>query len=637
MSIQHELKRKLQTLIYPSGTKYLDEKNSIYLGTTRLRDVPGQVDEFFRLWFIRFNNLTKWFFFLREFIEGWWRNRRFISFLEYQDVYKDKMVKDGTEIQKRYPVYKMLGIASESHRQRFINSYPNGLDGYFHLMKTKNADLWSLFHNRHTIRLPFSESEKHTYVLGGTGSGKSELLKHLILQDIGKGEKCVIVIEPNGDLSEQIVKQRGIPPERLIYIDCSLPPHTPSLNPFELVDSSHGLELEKQSQIIRIALQQIFQGDGQPLTLQMQSILEPCLEIVAEQRGTLKDLQRFMLAGANDDLLEAGKASPKHGEFFQRKFNDTNINSSRQGVYQKLMNLLNMTTFTDFFCGETTIDLERAVAEKKVIVFNLSKGKLGDLASSYIGRMLTAIIQNIIFQRANIKEEDRTPVSIFIDEFQDFINESAEQMFVQGRKYKVSLTVASQVIGQKMSTEMTKIVLGNTNVKFVGMNGYETLRVMSKETYTEIEELKTLSVGEFFCRIGNGEGFILKVPEKHLKWKTCISETDWEVQMKHQIQKYYKVRPEHGSGSPATPTLPHPKDHERKEKKKKRRNKENKQSPKEANTIPPETKRVEEVREPQEPPKEVEQKPIIRPQPQEPNREPEPQRPSKKKFTPKYK
>lgn len=657
MSIQQELKRKLQTLIYPSGTKHLDEKNSIYLGTTRLRDVPGQVDEFFRLWFIRFNNLTKWFFFLRDFIESWWRNHRFISFLEYQDVYKDKMVKDGTEIQKRYPVYKMLGIASESHRQRFVNSYPNRLDGYFHLMKTKNADLWNIFNSRHTVRLPFGESEKHTYVLGGTGSGKSELLKHLILQDIGKGEKCVIVIEPNGDLSEQIVRQQGIPQERLIYIDCSLPPRTPSLNPFELVDSLHGLELEKQSQIIRVALQQIFQGDGQPLTLQMQSILEPCLEIVAQQKGTLKDLQRFMLAGVNEDLLEAGKASPKHGDFFQRKFNDANINPSRQGIYQKLMNLLNMTTFTDFFCGKTTIDLEKAVAEKKIIIFNLSKGKLGDLASSYIGRMLTAIIQNIIFQRANIREENRTPVSLYIDEFQDFINESAEQMFVQGRKYKVSLTVASQVIGQKMTTEMTRIVLGNTNVKFVGMNGYETLRVMSKETYTEIEELKTLSVGEFFCRIGNGEGFILKVPEKHLKWKTCISEMDWEIHLNNQVQKYYKVRPEHKSSIPATPTLPHPKDHERKEKRQdNNRNKGNKQAPKEQNTIPPKPKQVEQAREPQEPPKEVvqtrepqeplkdvvqtlkqvEHKPI-EPQPQQPNREPEPQRPSKKKFTPKYK
>ena len=184
MSINQAFKHKLQQLIYPSGTHAPDEDNSIYLGTTRLRDVPEQADEFFRLWFIKFNNLTKWFLFLREFVEGWLRNHRFISFAEYQEVYKDKMVRDGVEIQNRYPVYRMLGIRSESHRQRFVNSYPNRLDGYFHLMKAKNPNLWDLYHQRHMVRLPFKEAEKHSYVLGGTGSGKSELLKHLILQDL---------------------------------------------------------------------------------------------------------------------------------------------------------------------------------------------------------------------------------------------------------------------------------------------------------------------------------------------------------------------------------------------------------------------------------------------------------------------
>jgi hypothetical protein len=365
MNIYEALRLKLQELIYPSGAQAVDERNSIYLGTTRLKDVPEHVDEFFRLWFVNFNNLTKRFWFLREFIEWWWKDRRFVSFAEYQEVYKDKMVKDGKDIQSRYPVYKLLGIASEKHRQRFINSYPNRLEGYFHLMHQKNKPLWELFQNRHVIRLPYSETEKHTYILGGTGSGKSELLKHLILQDVGKGEKGVILIEPNGDLSEQVARQHGVPPERLVYIDCSFPPSTSSINPFELMDTSKDLELEKQSQIIYLALKQIFEGEGQPLTLQMQSIVEPCLEVVARQKGTLKDLQRFMVNGLNEDLLEAGKASPKHREFFERKFNESNIAPSRQGIYQKLMSLLNMSTYSGFFCGKTTLDLYQAIKEKK--------------------------------------------------------------------------------------------------------------------------------------------------------------------------------------------------------------------------------------------------------------------------------
>lgn len=552
MKIQDALILKLHQLIYPSDAPIPDETNSIYLGTTRIKDVPGHQDEFYRLWFLKFNNLTKWFLFLRDVVEYWLRKSRFVSFAEYQEVYKDKMVKDGKDIQTRYPIYRLLGIANEKSRQRFVNSYHNELKDYFQLMKKNNKQLWELYHQRHVTRLPYSASGKHSYVLGGTGSGKSELLKHLILQDIGKKEKGVIIVEPNGDLSEQIAKQHGIPPERLIYIDCSLTPCTPSINPFELVDTADELELEKQSQIIFLALKQIFEGEKQPLTLQMQSIVEPCLEIVAKQKGTLKDLQRFMVNGLNEDLLEAGKSSPKHRDFFERKFNDSNLTPSRQGIYQKLMSLLNMSTYSGFFCGQTTFDIRQAIDEKKVIIFNLSKGKLGTVASVFIGKMIIAIIQNLIFQRASIKEKERTPLAIYIDEFQDFINESAEVMFEQGRKYKVGLTVASQVIGQKMTAEMTKTVLSNTNVKFVGINGYETLRVMSRETYTEIEELKSLNIGEFFCRMGNGQGFILKVPQKHLKETTCIDDTAWSELLKYQIREYYEAR-ELPTASPAPP------------------------------------------------------------------------------------
>lgn len=542
INIQKRLERKLHDVIYPSRTPVLDEKNSTYLGTTRLQDVPANVDEFFRLWFLAFNRFTSWFFWFRLLVEGLLKNYRFVSFSEYQEVFKDKTVGDGSAIQSRYPIYRLLGIHSEHQKQRFVNTFPNNLKGYFQLMKGRNKDLWELFCQQYHVRFPNDLKPKHTYIVGGSGSGKSELLKHLLLQDVGKGESCVILIEPNGDVSEQIARNKLVAPNRLVYVDCSSLGRTPHINPFELMRVDETLEVEKQNQVIRGALQQIFEADGQPLTLQMQSVIEPCLHIVATQKGTLKDLQRFMVDGLNDDLVEAGKQSSKYKDFFERKFKESNLQPSRQGIYQKLMLVLNMTTFSDFFCGQTSIDLQRAIRDKKIIIFNLSKGKLGDLASAYIGKMMVAIIQNLIFQRASVKESERTPVAIYIDEFQDFINESAEQLFVQSRKYNVSLTVASQIIGQRMTAEMTKIVLGNTSVKFIGQNGYNTLSVMSRETFTEIEELKTLSVGRFFCRMGDGQGFVLQVPDKHLKWKNCRDEKEWKAMFADQVNRFYKVR-----------------------------------------------------------------------------------------------
>jgi hypothetical protein len=338
-----------------------------------LKDIPNCIDEIFRLRFVRFSRRTKHFRIFRPLIEYLFRNRRFISLTEYQNIFKDKAsTKDFKELKKRYPAYKLFGIGSVNTRNRFINSRSKNLDGYFEMMEWKNKKLRNIFNRSYPVRLPDSKG-KHWYVVGGTGSGKSELLKHLIIQDIEKKDKAIILIEPNGDLSEQIARQQCLEKDRLVYIDCSLPSDSPSINPFDLINIDNELDIEKQSQVIRNAMIQIFAWVGQPITLQMQSVLQPCLEIVAKQRGTLLDLQRFMVDGLNEDLVAAGVQSHKHGEFFKYKFSENNLLISRQGIYQKLMNLLNFSVFADFFCGKSTIDIRQAIEDKKVILFNLSK------------------------------------------------------------------------------------------------------------------------------------------------------------------------------------------------------------------------------------------------------------------------
>ena len=125
------------------------------------------------------------------------------------------------------------------------------------------------------------------------------------------------------------------------------------------------------------------------------------------------------------------------------------------------------------------------------------------------------------------------------------------------------------------------------------MNGYETLRVMSKETYTEIEELKTLTVGEFFCRMGNGRGFILKVPDKHLGKTTCRNEQEWAEVLKGQVSRYYKARALH-SPTPAPPP---------------QNTQESKSEPKQERPQEPPIRDRKEGPEPQRPPKQQKFKP----------------------------
>ena len=83
--------------------------------------------------------------------------------------------------------------------------------------------------------------------------------------------------------------------------------------------------------------------------------------------------------------------------------------------------------------------------------------------------------------RADIPERKRVPCHIYIDEYHNFVSDSLEETFAEGRKYKTYLTVATQVTGQGMSSEMQKNIFGNVNVKLIGKAGYESRQMMMKQ------------------------------------------------------------------------------------------------------------------------------------------------------------
>lgn len=112
------------------------------------------VDEFFRLRFVKFNNRTKWFWIFKNIIEDVRIFERFVSFTEYQELFKDKGGEDLTKIRNRYPAFKLMEIKDERQKSKANNSYPNSTIGYFTLMQRKNKKLRNLYDQAHPIRLP---------------------------------------------------------------------------------------------------------------------------------------------------------------------------------------------------------------------------------------------------------------------------------------------------------------------------------------------------------------------------------------------------------------------------------------------------------------------------------------------------
>lgn len=408
------------------------------------------------------------------------------------------------------------------------------------------------------IRLPFEERKTHTYIVGASGCGKSELLKSLIVQDIKTNLNAIVVIDPNGDFAKQVAKfKQNADPSRagkLVYIDPFLsPPLTPVINPFDLPNKSQFFDpekfktiLEKRGDQIQKALTQIFEDLGAGFSPKMESYLFPCIcTVLLKPDGDLNDLLRFFIEGEHDDLIEWGKRSPNHThrELFANGFEIAT--STREGIRDKLRQMLNFSGLRDLITGKSTVDLEAEIEARKLIVFNLSKGVLPEKVSLYYGKLLISLLQSIAFQRGAIEENRRTPTLLYIDEFQNYVNDDIKTILNEGRKYRIYLHLASQTVGQEMSLSIKRAVAGNTNIKIVGENkDPETWKATAEFLGIEKGKVSELPKYQFYVKVGKGKPFLLHNTKAYLGSKNDMTAEQWATTKAEQLAKYYR-KPDH--------------------------------------------------------------------------------------------
>ena len=391
--------------------------------------------------------------------------------------------------------------------------------------------------------------------MGASGCGKSELLKSLIVQDIKTNLNAIVVIDPNGDFAKQVAKfKQNAEPSRagkLVYIDPFLsPPLTPVINPFDLPNKAQYFDpqkfktiLEKRADQIQKALTQIFEDLGAGFSPKMESYLFPCIcTVLLKPDGDLNDLLRFFIEGEHDDLTELGKRSPNptHRELFAGGFDIAS--STREGIRDKLRQMLNFSGLRDLITGKSTVDLEAEIEARKLIVFNLSKGVLPEKVSLYYGKILISLLQSIAFQRGAIEDETkRTPTMLYIDEFQNYVNDDIKTILNEGRKYRIYLHLASQTVGQEMSLSIKKAVAGNTNIKIIGaQNDPDTWRTTANYLGIEDDKLRDLEKFKFYVKVAKGKPFLMRSTKAYLGNKNDMTAEKWEQIKAEQLAKYYK-------------------------------------------------------------------------------------------------
>lgn len=436
--------------------------------------------------------------------------------------------------------------------EAFTKKYSNDIDGYRKYIS--NTTIYKKLQEEFHFFIPTDQTKRHTYISGMTGSGKSEILKLLIYSDILKRLKnqkiSTVLLDPHGDLAEEVVRfTENYKNEDLIYLHPSLDSkYTMTINPFEIKAED---KTEQSIDILAQELLNVFKMIlGTSLTLPMESVLLPCITAVIylnnpliENYSGLETLQRFMDDTKNDDLIKfaiENLSNINHKIFFKTAFKNKNFSVTKQALYTKIQTLLNSKVFSNLVTGRSTLNLEDELNNGKLIALSLSKGMMGEMASKFYGGLILGMINSIVLKRVYQDKSSRVPLNLIVDESQNYITPSIEIILTELRKYALRITLVSQILGQNASTQLEKILLSNTNIKIVGMNSVDNLSKLSKEIEVDISELKKLTTGEFYIKIGNKKAIKFKSSDMLLNNTNEITISQYNETKKEQLKKYYK-------------------------------------------------------------------------------------------------
>lgn len=319
----------------------------------------------------------------------------------------------------------------------------------------------------------------HTYILGKTGTGKSTLIETLALADIQSG-KGLCVIDPHGDLAERLIAR--IPSKRkgnLIYFDAPSITQPYGYNPIRKVAPKY-IPLAVSG--LMEALKKLFDDAW---GVRMEHILRNALYALIEYGGaTLPDV--LVLLSDKDYRKDVLRhiSNQQVKKFWEDEYLDYNPRY-RQEAISPIQNkigafLADPRLYRIFTSAPIDLHCRKIMDEGKILIVNLSKGKLGDDSAGLLGALLVTTLGLAGLSRADGGEEERKDFFMFVDEFQTYTTLSVATMISELRKFRVGLIFANQHLHQ-LDDEVKHAVLGNAGTLISFRVGVEDARILARE------------------------------------------------------------------------------------------------------------------------------------------------------------
>lgn len=410
------------------------------------------------------------------------------------------------------------------------------------------------------VPLPLNEQARfeHSHILGGTGHGKTQFIQKWIVKDIEMAmqeRRSIVVIDSQGDLINKIARLDYFNPvhgelkDKLVIIDPTDVQFPAAINMFAMDEerlTSYGPVEREKVQNSAIALYEHFFGEllGAELTAKQGVVFK----YLARLMLVIPDATILTLRDLVDDpkpfIPYMDKLTGAARVFFAREFLDKSFNQTRKQISKRLWGVLSTPAFERLFSStETKVDLFKLMNDGHIILISTAKDLLKQDGASLYGRFFLSMIGQAIMERAVVPEDERTPTFLYVDECQDYFDETIEILLAQGRKYKIGVTLAHQYLDQ-LDTGGRSSVLANTSIKAAGgMNAKDAKTLASEMRVTSdyLQAMKKTDYGSdfaFWMKHDLPNAIKVNVPFGHLESLDRMNNVSFEALLEQNRDQY---------------------------------------------------------------------------------------------------
>lgn len=354
----------------------------------------------------------------------------------------------------------------------------------------------TIYKNKDTIfGIKDIDRRRHLWAIGKTGTGKSTLIANMAIDDLKK-DRGLAIIDPHGDLCDIILDY--IPKRRIndvIYFNPADTSYPIVINPLEV---SNNEEAELVVSGIVSIFNKIFGFSWGP---RLEYILRNSLMTLAQvPNSTLKDVPMLLTNKVYRSKVEASIKDPTLLAFWQGEFDKMPEKLQQESISPILNKVGQFVTSplvrTVIGQPKSSIKLDDVMNGGKILLANLSQGRLGEDNAALLGAMLITKFQLAAMHRVALKEEDRRDFYLYVDEFQNFATGSFIKIMSEARKYHLDIMLANQYMAQ-IPEEVTKAILGNAGTVMTFAVGAGDADILTKEFAEVFTAQDLINLGKY--------------------------------------------------------------------------------------------------------------------------------------------